>query len=202
MRILSITAQKPDSTGSGVFLTELVRGFDQMGVDQAVIAGVSRKDKIRMPEGVEVYPVYYESEELPFPIVGMSDEMPYKSTRYMDMTDEMTEQFMVTFRRQVRGVVKEFRPDIILCHHLYFLTAMVRELCPDTIVYGICHGSDLRQIKKNPWEREYILSQIRKLDGIFALHSEQKRDICRWYGCIGELVHVIGTGYNLSLIHI
>ena len=30
MRILSVTAQKPDSTGSGVFLTELVKGY---GID-------------------------------------------------------------------------------------------------------------------------------------------------------------------------
>lgn len=27
MKILSVTAQKPDSTGSGIYLTELVRGF-------------------------------------------------------------------------------------------------------------------------------------------------------------------------------
>ena len=31
MRILSVTAQKPDSTGSGIYLTELVRKFKKMG---------------------------------------------------------------------------------------------------------------------------------------------------------------------------
>ena len=31
MRILSITAQKPDSTGSGVYLTEVVREFSRQG---------------------------------------------------------------------------------------------------------------------------------------------------------------------------
>ena len=30
MRILSITAQKPDSTGSGIYLTELVRAMQEM----------------------------------------------------------------------------------------------------------------------------------------------------------------------------
>jgi len=39
MRILSITAQKPHSTGSGVYLTETVRGFKELGHTQAVIAG-------------------------------------------------------------------------------------------------------------------------------------------------------------------
>lgn len=31
MKILSVTAQKPDSTGSGIYLTELVRGFKKKG---------------------------------------------------------------------------------------------------------------------------------------------------------------------------
>ena len=39
MKILSITAQKPHSTGSGVYLTELVNAFDRLGHSQAVIAG-------------------------------------------------------------------------------------------------------------------------------------------------------------------
>ena len=40
MRILSITAQKPHSTGSGVYLTGLVKGFAALGHEQAVVAGV------------------------------------------------------------------------------------------------------------------------------------------------------------------
>ena len=199
MRILSVTAQKPDSTGSGIYLTELVRGFDKMGHDQAVIAGIGRKDAMRFPESVECFPVYFESGELPFPIAGMSDEMPYRSTRYSDMTDVMTEQFMSTFREQIRYVVKRFKPNVILCHHLYFLTAMVRELCPGIRVYGISHGSDIRQIKKNSWQRAYIKEQIRKLDGIFALHKEQKLEISEYYECHKELIEVVGTGYNSEI---
>lgn len=202
MRILSITAQKPDSTGSGVYLTELVNGFDRMGAEQAVIAGITENDEVLLPESVKVFPVYYSSSGLPFPVLGMSDEMPYKSTRYSDMTEEMTGQFMAAFRRQVYYAVNQFQPDIILCHHLYFLTAFVRELCPNALVYGICHGSDLRQIRKNLWQREYIQSQIRRLDGIFALHSEQKLDICRNYGCEETRIQVIGTGYNSTIFHI
>ena len=40
MRILNITAQKPDSTGSGIYLSELVRELEKEGHTQAVIAGV------------------------------------------------------------------------------------------------------------------------------------------------------------------
>ena len=57
MRVLSVTAQKPCSTGSGVYLTEVVRSLAKMGVSQAVVAGVTREDRVDMPEGVTVYPV-------------------------------------------------------------------------------------------------------------------------------------------------
>ena len=93
MRILSITAQKPHSTGSGVYLTETVRGFKELGHTQAVIAGVTREDSVKLPEGVGFYPVYYNSPELPFPVCGMSDEMPYESTRYRYMKPDMVDKF-------------------------------------------------------------------------------------------------------------
>ena len=104
MRILSVTAQKASSTGSGVYLTELVKGFAKMGHAQAVIAGAYTEDNMQLPEGVKYYPVYFKSEELPFPITGMSDEMPYESTKYSDMTEEMTEQFIHAFRRKILQV--------------------------------------------------------------------------------------------------
>lgn len=202
MRILSITAQKPDSTGSGVYLTELVKGFEKLGHEQAVIAGVTKEDVVCLPEGVRFYPVYYKTEELSFPVCGMSDEMPYESTRYCDMSEKMTIQFHNTFGQKVKEAVEEFKPDIILCHHLYYLTALVRELCPKVKVCGISHGSDLRQIQKNPWQRAYIKENIRNLDQIFALHQEQKEMISYIHGCRNEKIEVIGTGYNSNVFYI
>ena len=57
MRILSITAQKPHSTGSGVYLTELVRNWQEMGCVQAVVAGIYEEDYADFPEDVTFYPV-------------------------------------------------------------------------------------------------------------------------------------------------
>lgn len=197
MKILSVTAQKPDSTGSGVYLTELVRGFEKKGIGQAVIAGVTKADQVSLPEGVKFYPVYFESEKLPYPITGMSDEMPYTSTKYSDLTDEMTEAFKKAFEEILKKAVDELNPDVILCHHLYLLTSLVRELYPEKKVYGVSHGSDLRQIRKTKQNREYILQMIPELDEIFALHEEQKEIICRIYGeSVRKKVSVIGTGYN------
>ena len=121
MRILSITAQKPSSTGSGIYLTELVKEFAKSGCTQAVIAGVTREDQVELQEGTAWYPVLFESESLPFPVVGMSDEMPYQSTRYCDLTETMTRQFEEAFLEVAEKAVREFQPDLILCHHLYLL---------------------------------------------------------------------------------
>ena len=40
MRILNVTAQKPNSTGSGIFLSELMKEFANKGHTQALVAGV------------------------------------------------------------------------------------------------------------------------------------------------------------------
>ena len=40
MRILNVTAQKPNSTGSGIFLMELMKEFAEVGHEQALVAGV------------------------------------------------------------------------------------------------------------------------------------------------------------------
>ena len=202
MKILSVTAQKPDSTGSGVFLTELVKGFQKLGHEQAVVAGITMEDMVHLPKGVEFYPVYYKTSGLSFPVCGMSDEMPYESTRYCDMTEEMTEQFTKMFAKRLQEVVGKFKPDVILCHHLYYLTAFIREMFPNIKIFGISHGSDLRQIQKNPWKREYIKRNIRELDGIFALHEEQRKSICEIHGCESSGVRVIGTGYNSNVFYI
>lgn len=196
MRILSITAQKPNSTGSGVFLTELVKELAAKGHEQAVVAGVYKEDKTEVPENTKVYPVIFKSEELPFPIAGMSDEMPYESTRYCDMTEEMAGQFANAFLTKIRQAVKEFQPDLILSHHLYLLTALVRENFSELPVYGFCHNTDLRQLQKNVLKQEYIKAQIAKLNRIFALHEEQKTQICQMFHVTAEQVEVSGMGYN------
>ena len=183
MRILNVTAQKPNSTGSGIFLSELMKEFANKGHTQALVAGVYPEEETPVPDRVTFYPVYFEQGKLNFPIVGMSDEMPYPSTRYRDMTPKME-------------AVRDLNPDLILCHHLYLLTAIVREHFPDRKVFGFCHNTDLRQMQKTDLEREYITGQIRRLDRIFALHAEQKRTIQDIYDVPKEKIQVIGMGYN------
>lgn len=196
MRILSVTAQKPDSTGSGVYLSEVVRELDRQGHEQAVLAGVYQDDQVSLPEGTEFFPVFFHTERLPFAIPGMSDQMPYESTVYSTMDSGMTEQYMQAFCDEIRRAADRFRPDLVLCHHLYLVTALVRECLPGIPVFGFCHNTDLRQMRKHDLKKAFIREQISRLDGIFALHQEQKKEILQMYPVRKEQIYIAGTGYN------
>ena len=77
MCILNISAQKPDSMGSGVYLAEMVRCELSAGHAAAVVASVDASDEPTLPEGAEPYFVRFNTEALPFNVCGMSDVMPY-----------------------------------------------------------------------------------------------------------------------------
>lgn len=202
MRILSISAQKPSSTGSGVYLTELVKTLAAQGHEQAVVAGVYEDDVVEFPESVGFYPVYFQTEQLPYPIVGMSDEMPYTSTRYCDMTPEMVEQFRNAFLKVLEPLVREFQPDVILSHHLYLLTAIVRDTFPECKVYGFCHNTDLRQMIKTDLEREFIAEAVRKLDKIFVPQTAQQKGVRKVYDVNPEMIEMLGMGYNSQVFRV
>ena len=199
LKILNIIGQKPGNTGSGVFLQETISGFNRLGIKQAVVCATHAEDKQDFPKAVKIYPVQFQTSDIAFPIVGMSDEMPYKSTKFSDMTKEQTKVYKAAFLAKIKQAVEELRPNVILCHHLYLLTSFVREAYPKQVVIGFSHGSDLRQINKNPLNRNYVKEQIKKLDGIFALHDEHKEMICNIYEYNPDKIAVTGVGYNQNI---
>lgn len=196
MKILNITAQKPDSTGSGVYLAEMVRCEVEMGHNAAVICGVAQGDPLPFSGEVATFPVFFETDEVPFPVCGMSDEMPYKATRYRDMDASMVQTFCAAFAKRIRNAIDEFQPDVVVCHHLYLLTALVRRVAGCVPVFAVCHSTDLRQMRTHGLKRQAIIEGVRALDGIFALHEAQREEIVELYGCNAEKVRVLGTGYN------
>lgn len=196
MKVLSLTAQKPHSTGSGFYLTELVKGLAELGHKQFVIGGIYKSDTVEFPKGIEFCPVYFKIKQLPFSIPGMSDEMPYESTVYGEMTAEMVEQFLLAFEETVKRTVDIFQPEVIICHHLYILTAKVRQWCPNLKIIGVCHGTDIRQMKKIPLCREFVGAQIQKLDFVLALQENQEVEISTVYKIPRDKMAVIGVGYN------
>ncbi|WP_225749231.1 glycosyltransferase family 4 protein [Paraeggerthella sp. Marseille-Q4926] len=199
MRILTISAQKPDSTGSGVYLAQTVRAFRAAGHEVAVIAGVDADDDPALGEGVLFHPVRYRTPDLPFPVCGMSDQMPYASTRYRDMTPDMVARFEAAFSAAIADVARTFEPDLVICHHLYLVAAVTVEAGLPCPVTAVCHSTDLRQMRSHGLERERIVSAVRALDLVFSLHEAQKREIEDVYGVPAERIRVVGTGYDRTV---
>jgi glycosyltransferase involved in cell wall biosynthesis len=131
----------------------------------------------------------------------MSDSMPYKATKYSNLTPTMTDDFTREFLKVFDEAYKEFKPDIIVCHHLYLLTAIIRANYPNDKIYGICHGTDLRQFKKTDLRRDFIYENIKRLDRIFALHIQQKEDIIETFNVEEKKITVIGVGYNEKIFN-
>lgn len=173
MRILNVTAQKPNSTGSGIFLSELMKEFANKGHTQALVAGVYPEEETPVPDRVTFYPVYFEQGKLSFPIVGMSDEMPYPSTRYRDMTPKMEAAFKESFLKQLDEAVRDLNPDLILCHHLYLLTAIVREHFPDRKVLDFAIIQICGRCRRQIWNGSTLRGRFEDLIGF--LHCMQSR---------------------------
>lgn len=201
MRILCTSAQKPDSTGSGVYLAETVRALLAAGHEVAVVAGIDAHDGPQLPAGTRFSPVRFNTPALPFDVCGMSDVMPYPATRYRDLTDEQTRRFEVAFAGAFAETLRTFSPDLVICHHLYLATAIMVDLAPSCPVWAVCHSTDLRQLKSHGLQRARIIGSIGRLSGVLALHEQQKAEICDLFGLPPARVRVLGTGYNAREFH-
>ena len=197
LRILNVSAQKPDGTGSGTFLAQTVASQVALGFQTAVICGIDDGDQTSaLPGRTAVYPVRFMTPELPFHVCGMSDEMPYAATRYRDLTPAMEARFEAAFLAALERALADFAPDVVLCHHLYLLSSVVREHIRGIPVAVICHSTDLRQMATHDLGRPRIISAMRHADAVFCLHRAQAEEVVRVYGIDPLRVHVTGTGYN------
>ena len=207
MKILSILSQKPSSTGSGVYMGELVKSFDKIGAKQAIICGQDLNQPndyefARHIEDLKVYSVDFNSEALPFDMFGMSDVMPYPSQRYQDMTSDQLKKYKEAFVAVMKTAMEEFRPDLIISHHLYLATSFFIETFGSKNLGAICHGTDLRQLNSNGKNREEIIGRIREAEKVFVLQEDQKNDVSRLFNIEKERIKIIGNSFNSEIFHI
>lgn len=201
MKILHVLAQLPAKTGSGVYYSNLIEGFKKYEYEQKAIFGYQDEYIWDILDSKDQYPIAFKSEELPFPIVGMSNVMPYENTLYASMTKEMVRIYRDVFRKRLEKVKKDFVPDIIFAHHLWILTSLVREVFPDTKIIGICHNTDLRQAKMNPNLKDKYVDRIHDLDYVFSASEEQKDEIVKVYGIDKTKIIAVGGGFNQNIFY-
>ncbi len=195
MRILHIQAQLPSKTGSGVYFTNIIKGLEDRAQQACLYGCYSDFEWDILPKDKQ-YQVVFPNKYCNFPLPGMSDVMPYESTIYGEMTPEMIGNWKRAFEPAVRQAVADLKPDIIISHHLWFLTNFIRQWFPDIKVTAVSHGTDLRQAKKHPHLAKQYTKHIKDLDIIFTLSSEHIPSIKKIYGASEKQIHVLGSGFN------
>lgn len=201
MRILHITSQFPGMTGSGTYLQAMISEANKKRFSQGLVGAV-QDDMHYMNNNLEyVDMLEFNKKTIPFPIMGMSDKMPYKSSVYSEMKAEDIKIWEEEFSKKVKNAIANFSPDIILSNHLWLATAMATQISGNIPIYGISHGTDIRQMHKVPWLAKTVAKGLANISGVFALTVDQKATIERLYGISGHKIKVVGGGFDEDIFH-
>jgi glycosyltransferase involved in cell wall biosynthesis len=201
LKILHLLSQRPDSTGSGIYIQAMLREAANRGHANFLLAGIASGQKPSL-EGISNDAcefVDFAGRDLPFEIVGMSDVMPYPSKRFCDLSEGEMDSYEDCFAGKLKAVMEYFKPDIIHSHHLWIVTSVARRKYPELPMVTSCHGTELRQLHHCPHLAKPIVDGCHKLDGVLALSQIQKEEVTNSYGIPCSHIHVVGAGYNTAI---
>ena len=202
LNVLHLLSQQPGKTGSGVALLAMVRLGAQTGWRQRVVVGLPGSEPL--PEippltPADIFAVRFDQPPLPFALPGMSDIMPYASTRFSSFTQERLEAYLSSFADALEAATTDFRPDLIQCNHLWLLTALARLLFPQTPLCVYSHGTELRQLQQAAQLAPFVLPACAEVDRVFALHAENRDRIMEAYGIAQDRIRIVGAGFREDL---
>ncbi len=203
-RILHLLSQRPGRTGSGVTLAALVRHAAADGWDQRVVVGVPRDEQPRLPPlpPEHIAPLRFGTADLPFPVPGMSDVMPYQSTVFSRLTEAQLDRYRAAWRRHLAVVGRTWRPRLVHAHHLWLTTALARDVFPNAPLVAQCHATALRQRELCPRLADAARAGCRRADHFLVLHEEHARAVADWLDVPRARITVAGAGYREDLFRV
>lgn len=185
-------------------LDALVRCAASAGWEQRVVAGVPAGEKPRAVGGLDparVHPLRFGESPLEFPIPGMSDVMPYASTRFSEMTPAQLVSYRESWSTHLSAVVRRFRPDLIHSHHVWIVSSMLKDVAPETPVVTQCHATGLRQMALCPHLADEVRAGCARNERFVALHDGDARAVAGQLSIPIERVRVVGAGYREDIFH-
>jgi glycosyltransferase involved in cell wall biosynthesis len=199
LKVLHLLSQQPGKTGSGVYLQALVMQAAKANLAQRIIAGIPHDSPVPLISPLKsssIRPVRFGTAALPFPVAGMSDVMPYESTRFSDFTQGMLDAYLDAFAEAISEEVKLFKPDIIHSHHLWLVTALAKVLFPSVPLVTMCHGTEIRQLELVPELAGFVIPACAAVDRVMALHENHIGRISRLYDIEQSRIKCVGAGYR------
>lgn len=203
LRVLHLLAQRPTLTGSGVTLDQLARNAAEAGWEQYAVVGAPADAPVRV-EGIapeRLFPLRFETLALPFPVPGMSDVMPYPSTRYSSLDDASWRRLREAWYEHLDAVAQTVAPSVIHSHHLWLMSSLVKEVFPRVPVVAHCHATGLRQMTLCRGRADAIIAGLRRSEAFATLDASASDQVCARLGVEPERVHVVGAGYREDLFH-
>jgi len=203
-RVLHVLSQRPGRTGSGVTLQALAREAAAAGWEQAVALGTPVDDPFPAVDGVapgDVHPLRFGKPPLDFPLPGMSDVMPYASSRWQDLTADRLDAYRAAWRAHLAPLLERYRPDVIHAHHVWLVSALVRDLAPGVPLVVLSHATGLRQMALCPRLADEVRVGVSRADRILVLTHEMGRRVRDVLGVGEERIEVVGAGYRDDLFH-
>ncbi len=205
MKILYVLSQQPGNTGSGIYLKwityEALKNNHNLKVIIGVNKGFDYLNELLHLEKKDIFPVVFNSSYLPFYVPGMSDIMPYKSTKFKEMNNEMVEMYRNTFFKKFLEIKNVWNPDIVHSNHLWIVSSIVKDVFQTTPIVVSCHGTELRQKEFCPKIAFSIKDNLKKVDKIFALTENQKKEIINWLEIEEEKIKVFGAAYPENIFN-
>lgn len=201
LKILHLLSQRPDSTGSGFYVQAMLRESSLCNHENFLVAGIQSG----LPADLDCISidqcefVKFFDADVSCQIPGMSDVMPYESSKFCNLSSGDIKQYINSFTEKLEKAINAFKPDIIHSHHLWIVTSLARQLFPEIPIVTTCHGTDLRQFKNCSHLQEMVLKGCRKLDAVMTLYEIQKKDIVNLYNIPADKIFVAGAGYNERL---
>ena len=175
------------------------------GWDQRAIVGVPLSDPMPAVGGLppeRIQPLRFETETLPFPVPGMSDVMPYRSSVWAKMTPAQLSTYRAVFRRHIAAVVDEFQPDLIHSHHIWLMSSMLKDICPNIPVVTSCHATGLRQMTLCPHLHDEVCAGCGRNDRFVVLQQQHAEALTAEVGVEAGRVAVVGAGYRAAVFHV
>ena len=202
MRILHALSQRPSLTGSGITLEAMVRHAKGAGYDQRVVVGVpidNPRPAVGGLDGDKIYPLAFGNPPLDFAVPGMSDVMPYPSTRFAELSEDQVNAYRAAWADHLRPILSNFRPDVIHSHHLWLMSAVLRDVAPDTPVLTQCHATGIRQMELCPHLADQVREECSSIDAFAVLHRGHADELEQCLGISGHRIHQVGAGYREDL---
>ena len=204
-KVLHILSQRPSLTGSGVTLDALVRHAGEAGWDQRVICGVPADDpcpRVADLPSEHIHPLRFEEGALDFCVPGMSDVMPYRSTRFSSLSPAQIEAYRSAWSVHLRSVAEAFDPDVIHVHHLWLLAALLKDLLPQVPVLNHCHATGLRQMELCPHLAEGVRTACARNERFAVLLNGHAEALGEALSVSPDRIRVVGAGYRDALFHV